>query len=310
MPRRVEFQQELAEILGESRPFSYRHLSRLSNLGREELATFRKAWPATSRERRQQVIQALLQLSEENTDLNFRDVFFCCLADGEEEVRAAAIEGLWDDESCALLERLLVVAVDDPSARVRCQALLTLSRFTYLIETADRWEEYRERTQRILLSIWNEAGGPLEVRRRAIEALGYLSSVPGVEESIVQAYSAPGREMRASAIHAMGHHLAERWRPAIERELASPDPEMRFEAAQASGEMAEPSFVPHLASLLEDEDHEVARAAIWALGEIGGPQARRLLEHCLEETAEEDLREAAEEALFTLRFFEDPLRLV
>jgi len=309
MPRPVEFQEELAEILDEGRPLSFRRLERLSNLSREEMSSFRKAWAAASSERRQQVIRALLQLTEENIDLNFRDVLLSCTTDGEEQMRAAAIEGLWDDESCALLERLLVIATEDPSPQVRSQALLTLSRFTYLIEITDRWEEYRDRVHEVLLGVWNEAATPLEVRRRAVEALGYLSEAPGVEEAIAQAYSAPEREMRASAIHAMGHHMAERWQPAIERELASSDPEMRFEAAQAGGEMANPLLVPHLAPLLEDEDHEVARVAIWALGETGGVEARRLLEQCLA-SEEEDIREAAEDALFALGFFEDPLRLV
>ncbi|MGC8873718.1 MAG: HEAT repeat domain-containing protein [Chloroflexia bacterium] len=308
MRETVPFRDDLAEILNEGRPLSHRRLARLSNLNGEELAAFREAWQTTSPERRLRVVSSLLELTEDNTDLNFREVFFVCLRDDQPRVRAAAIEGLWDDESRSFLEHLLVLASDDPSPAVRSQALLALTRFTYLIETTDYFQEFRQTVHDLLLAVWRDGSAPVEVRRRAIEAVSYLSDSAEVEEAIAESYRAAEREMRVSAIHAMGHHMGERWLPAIAQELGSEDPEMRYEAAQASGEMANPELVPYLAPLLDDEDHEVARAAIWALGEIGGAQARRLLERCLL-AEEDDIREAAEEALGTLRFFEDPLRL-
>lgn len=306
--RKPEFAHLLAEILGEGHPLSYSRLEALSNPRAEHLATFREAWPQASCERRRQVVRALAQLSEDSPDLNFRDVLFFCLTDPDEMVRIAAIEGLMDDESFSLLEQLLLMAADDPSPRVRSEAILALGRFVYLMETTDLLEGYRQRLLRLLLSIFEDSRTPLEVRRRAVETVAYMGDSAEVEETILRAYNAAEREMRVSAIHAMGHHMAERWQPFLERELASPDPEMRYEAAWACGEMGDPRLVPLLAPLLDDADHEVVQAAIWALGEIGGVQARRLLERCLERE-EEDVREAAEEALHTLRFFEDPVGL-
>jgi len=307
--RKPEFAHLLAEVLGEEHPLSYSRLQFLSNPQAEHLAAFREAWPRASRERRRQVVRALAQLSEDNPDLNFRDVLFFCLADSDEVVRSAAIEGLVDDESLSLLEQLLQMAAGDPSPQVRSEAVLALGRFVYLMETTDFLEGYRQRLLRLLLDIFGDAQAPLEVRRRAVETVSYMGDSSEVEETILRAYQAEEREMHVSAIHAMGHHMGERWHPFLERELASPDPEMRYEAAWACGEMGDPRLVPSLAPLLDDADHEVARAAIWALGEIGGAQARRLLERCLERE-EEDIREAAEEALHTLRFFEDPMGLL
>ncbi|MGB9722523.1 MAG: HEAT repeat domain-containing protein [Chloroflexia bacterium] len=306
--RKPDFARLLAEILGEGHPLSYSRLRCLSNPQAEHLATFREAWPRASRERRRQVVRALAQLSEDNPDLNFRDVLFFCLADPDEGVRSAAIEGLTDDEGFSLLERLLLMAAEDPSPTVRSEAILALGRFVYMMETTDLLEEYRHRLLRLLLGIFDDPQTPLEVRRRAVETVSYIGDSAEVEEVILRAYNTAEREMRVSAIHAMGHHMAERWQPFLERELASPDPEMRYEAAWACGEIGDPRWVPHLAPLLDDADHEVVRAAIWALGEIGGVQARRLLERCLERE-EEDIREAAEEALHTLRFFADPMEL-
>jgi hypothetical protein len=302
------FQHVLKEVLEEDHPLSYSQLQVLSNLGREELDAFRQAWLTAPDERRRQVARALAQLNEDSPDMNFRDVLLLFLGDPEEVVRAAAIDGLCDDESYDLLERLLQVAVEDASADVRVQAILALGRFMYLIETTDFLGAYRQRLLQVLLEVFADDSSPQELRRRALESMSYMTTSEAVEEAISQAYEAGERGMHASAIHAMGHHMAERWQPLVERELESPDPEMRYEAALASGEMASPELVHHLAPLLEDRDHEVARAAIWALGEIGGTKARRLLERCLERD-EDDIRDAAEEALHTLRFYEDPMRL-
>jgi HEAT repeat protein len=300
------FMPALNKILEGKETIPYHHLKSLSNLTRENLVLFRQSWPTTPTLRRQQIVQAMTQLTEDNLDLNFRDVLLICLEDPDPEVRMAAIEGLDDDESYILLERLIGIAADDPSTKVRCQAALSLSRFAYIIETSDCMGDYREPLLELLLALFENTTCPLDLRRRAIEAVSYLGGAPRVEEAISTAYSSSEREMRISALHAMGHHMDRRWRPIIERELGNSDPELRYEAALASGEMGDPELVPLLAPLLEDKDHEVARAAIWSLGEIGGELARRLLERCLKRS-EPDIREAAEEALHILHFFQDPL---
>jgi HEAT repeat protein len=305
---KIKFAHALQRILTEDAPFSYTQLQVLSNLEPQDLRAFCRAWPAIPHERRQQVTRALAQLNEDSTDLNFRDVFLVCLDDSDDVVRAAAIEGLGDDESSSLLERLMALVAQEPAADARSQALLALGRFMQLIETTDFLSSYRPRLLRLLLDVFGDPAATLEQRRRALESMAYASGSEEVERAISQAYESNELEMRVSAVHAMGHHLADRWRPAIERELKGPDAEMRYEAAHASGETEDPTLIPHLAPLLGDEDHEVAREAIWALGKIGGARARRLLERCLQ-LEDEDLQEAAEKGLRVLEFNQDPLRL-
>ncbi len=307
--KRPGVRQVLEELLGGEHPLSYAQLQRLSNLSPEDLSVFRELWSSAPTERRKQIVRALAQLSEDNSDVNFRDVLLYCLGDQEEGIRAASIDGLCDDESISLLERLLKLATEDPSLAVRSQAVLAMGRFAYLVETSDFLESYRTRMLRVLLGIFNDPQATLEMRRRAIETVSYLGGAPEVEEAIAQAYAAPEREMHASAIHAMGHSMDGRWRVLLERELGNEDPEMRYEAAYAVGEIGDENMVPLLAPLIEDPDHEVARAALWALGEIGGNRARRLLERAMQ-SEEEDIRESAEDALHTLRFFEDPMSML
>jgi hypothetical protein len=297
--------QSYRQALDPAQPFSHSQLQALSNLAPEDLYAFRQDWPAAPAERRRQIARALARLNEDSPDLYFRDVFMLLLDDPDEIVRAAAIDGLGDDESYDFLERLLSLAVEEPVPDLRCQIILALGRFLYRIETTDLLADYRERLLQLLLDAHGDTALPLDARRRALESAAYAAASASVEEAIARAYAAPDPEMRASALHAMGHHMAARWRPHVERELASPDPEMRYEAAHACGEMADREMLPHLAPLLDDDDHEVAREAIWALGEIGGQQARRLLQRCLQHEAE-DLRAAAREALHTIDFYEDP----
>jgi HEAT repeat protein len=56
-----------------------------------------------------------------------------------------------------------------------------------------------------------------------------------------------------------------------------------------------------LLRLIGDEDIEIRDAAVWALGRIGGREARRALKACCA-SDDEDLREAAEDALAELDF--------
>ncbi len=307
--KRPGLRQVLEDLLVGEHPLSYAQLQHLSNLSPEGLRIFRELWDSAPPERRKQIVRALAQLSEDNSDVNFRDVLLHCLGDQEEAVRAASIDGLCDDESISLLERLLKLATGDPSSAVRGQAILALGRFAYLVETSDFLSTYRTRMLQVLLEIFSNPQVTLEMRRRALETVSFLGGAPEVEEAIAQAYAAPEREMHASAIHAMGHSMDERWHVILERELVNTDPEMRYEAAYAVGELGDESLVPLLAPLIEDSDHEVARAALWALGEIGGSKARRLLERAVH-SEDGDIRESAEDALHTLRFFEDPMSML
>jgi hypothetical protein len=135
----------------------------------------------------------------------------------------------------------------------------------------------------------------VEVRRRAVESIAYLSD-ERVREIIEAAYYDDDERMRVSAVFAMGRSADPLWSSIVLKELESPYPEMRYEAARACGELEISDAVPILANLVEDQDREVQEAAIWALGNIGGNEARRILESCYI-TGDDFLREAVEEAL-------------
>jgi HEAT repeat protein len=139
---------------------------------------------------------------------------------------------------------------------------------------------------------------PLDVRRRALESVGYFTGFDEIQRQIELAYANDDQLLRESALVAMGRSMQTRWLPTIAKELGSPSPALRYEAARASGEMAEEArgLLPKLAPLLNDGDSEVAFAAIWALGQIGGATAKRLLQQ-LRKSDDNARRQAAIDAL-------------
>ena len=272
----------------------------LSDLDAARMAEFRAAWAAMTPVDRQELARALVDMAEDHVEYDFRAVFRWLLSDEDAEVRATAIEGLWEDESPGLIGPLLHLLRHDPDRRVREAAATSLGRFVLLAELDKVPQREIAPVVEALLEKARDAREDIDVRRRAIESLGYVDE-PHVRDIIEAAYYDGDVRMQASAVFAMGRSANPRWRPYILAELESPDPELRYEAALAAGELEIVEAISPLRALLEDDDVEIRLAAIEALGHIGGPEAERLLVR-LAETESDLIAEAAEEALDELRF--------
>lgn len=273
-----------------------RDLKPLSDLDPAERATFLAGWQAIEPERRTEIMRAMVELSEDNVDLLFQRVMQWCLDDDEASVRAAAIEGLWESESPSVLRSLLNLLRTDANQQVREAAATGLSRFAYLAELGELDDRDADELLQGLLSMVQDQSQPLDVRRRALEAVGYFASEEDVLRQIERAYSADNPELKESSIVAMGRSMLPRWLPTIAREMESRSPALRYEAARAAGEMGEEGrpLVARVARLLGDKDTEVALAAIWALGQIGGDAARRMLREASKSDSEARIQAAAE----------------
>jgi HEAT repeat protein len=237
----------------------------------------------------------LVEIAEASFEVDFNAVFRFCLKDEDEKVRGMAIEGLWEDEDVSLIDPLINMMREDPSIQVRAKAATSLGRFVLLGELREIDTEKAAVVSEALLGVILSPNEDVEVRRRAVESIAYLSD-ERVREIIEAAYYDDDERMRVSAVFAMGRSADPLWSSIVLRELESPYPEMRYEAARACGELEISDAVPILANLVEDQDREVQEAAIWALGNIGGNEARRILESCYV-TGDDFLREAVEEAL-------------
>jgi HEAT repeat protein len=293
----------LKNLADDEQTLSIARLYTLSGLDRADLDRVRAAWPSIPGERREAIVRHLVDIIESNFEVDFAPVFRIGLTDAEPGVRVAAIEGLWEEADTKLLPTLIDLLQNDAAETVRAAAASTLGHFVLAGELEEIPAAKLDQVVEALREVIEDDSETLEVRRRAVEAIGY-SSADGVSDLITQAYSDPVDLMRISAVFAMGRSADLKWADLVLLEMESPDPEMRFEAARASGELQNPGAVPALARLIDDPDDQVREASVWSLGQIGGNEPRRLLTAILDDE-DSDLHEVAEAALEELEFMGD-----
>ena len=295
----LSIEQALEQLNDIELPLTAAVINRLSDLNTADLARFREGWPQIPADRRSQLLQRLGETSETNFELDFVEVTRLGLGDVDEEVRVAAIEAAWYDETVNFLYALMKLAVRDPAEAVRAGALSAMGRFILLGELDELKPSIAREAQDVALAVCRSDDESIDVRRRAIEALGNCTR-EGVPELIQDAYESDDSRMKASALFAMGRSCDDVWAGIILDELVSDDPELRYEAARAAGELELSDAVERLGQMLHDDDREVLEMAVSALGEIGGDEARELLEAGIERAeiaGDEALREAIHEAL-------------
>lgn len=305
----LSLEEVIAVLRDDSRPLAAAAMYRLSALPQDDRDALLEAWPGLPVERRRALLARLTEISEADFEVDFTAVAEIALADADEDVRQQAITCLWEVKAPWLMHRLMTLLDDDPSAAVRAEAASALGRYVLLGELGKLPQQQTGPVEDRLLQLCQTAHEPLDVRRRALESVGY-SSRTEVPPLIEDAYYDEAHRMRVSAVFAMGRSADERWASYVLHELESEDPELRYEAAQAAGELGLSDAVPLLADLLESGDIEVKSVAIWSLGEIGGPEARRTLTEAAHSTDDDDLLEAIDDALSMAALFEGMLGLI
>ena len=294
----MTLEQCLNVIVDSEQPLRNAELMTLSGMTIEELEAIGSAWEDVDSERRQLVLQRLIDIAEDNLDADFNSLFRLCLKDEDPEVKAKAIEGLWECDDRSLVTPLAGLLRDDPSDRVRAAAATALGKFTVLAQHGKILSKDGERVRESLTEAIRNSDETREVKRRAVEAVAPFNT-PEVHQIIRETYSSDQLEMKCSAVYAMGKSCNPQWLSTILNELNSPHAAMRFEAANACGEMGEEDAVPHLIQLFEDEDQQAQTSAIAAVGAIGGSLAKKALLRCLK-SSDDLVVEAAEEALEVL----------
>ncbi|MFQ5594605.1 MAG: HEAT repeat domain-containing protein [Anaerolineae bacterium] len=234
------------------------------------------------------------------------------LKDEQAEVRARAVECLWEYPEPAHIDTLINLTENDPSNEVREKAISGLGRFIYEGEMADYDFDFGpydavlregelpqadfQRVYDYLLAIIRDESRPLDARRRAIEAISF-SHEPEILDIIAQAYHHTETKMRVSAVFAMGRNGNIRFEGPILEALYSPIPDIEFEAVRAAGAFPLDRANRQLMRIAEaDEDKDLRLTAIWSLGEIGHEMTFLLLND-LQSDPDKDIREAAEAAL-------------
>jgi HEAT repeat protein len=298
-------EETLAELSDGQKPLLNSKLVRLSSLSTRELDALKQAWPTIDTERQRQIVQRLVALTEDNLELNFDGIFKHCLKDPDAEVRRQAIEGLWENEEASLIAPLIHLLEQDSSEKVQAAAATALGKFALLAEHRKLRPDHAMRVEKALLAATSARDKPVEVQRRALEAVVPLSR-PEVKSAIMAAYESHDSRLKVSSIYAMGKNCDPAWLPILLIELDNTDAEVRYEAAVACGDMGEEAAVPALIGLVSDPDIDVRMVAIQALGKVGGAKAKECLQRCLNNTSEA-IHETAQQALDELMTIEDPL---
>lgn len=298
--RQADLQNTLSALQQPDQPLTGIALDVLSDLSAEHLERFRAAWKQLAPDRRRSLVSALLEFAEDHVDASFAAIYRWLMDDADAQVRAQAIEGLWEEEDVRLIAPLVRRLKGDPDLEVQAAAALALGRFVLLGEFDQIDASAARRVETALLAAYNDPEQDVWVRRRALEALAN-SSLEDLPDMILQAYEDDDDTMRVGAIFAMGRSADPGWNAYVLDELGSSDRAMLFEATRASGELEIEEAVPDLIKLLADEDVEIRDTAVWALGRIGGREARRALQACCA-SSDEGLQDAAEEALAELDF--------
>lgn len=289
--------------MNEARDIKMSELSTLSDLDREHRQEFADAWSQLPVERRRTVVADLSTLADDNFDLNFDAIFIHALTDPDAEVRDHAIRALWEYEERDLIPVLVNLLDNDTSTDVRASAASALGRYVLLGEFDRIGKGDTDRVVGALRSALGTRENPLEVRARALEALGAYTAewVPDVIRAALEG-SEP--RMVVSAIHAMGRSADGEWLPELQTRAADEDPEVRYEVAIAIGAIGDEAGLRQLVIMSVDDDEEVRLAAIDAIGGIGGKQARKALEEIMK-SEDPRVREAAQSALAENDFSDD-----
>lgn len=273
----------------------------LSGLEPGDIKRLQPVWTELTAPYRRKLVRELLDASEANFELDYAALGYFALDDEDAAVREAAVELLWEDETLALMTRLIGLAQNDEAVAVRAAAASALGRFILQGELGDLPEDETSKAQDAAVSILNDLSEDIDVRRRALEAIANCGHEI-VDEAIREAYDSDERRMQISAVFAMGRTYDSQWNESVLQQLDAEDPEMRYEAARAAGELEIEEAVPALTRLALDDDREIKEVAIWALGEVGSREATRVLERLATEAkrlGDDELREAIEDAIGT-----------
>jgi HEAT repeat protein len=271
----------------------------LSGLTSVDIRRIAAVWEELNPDYRAKVMENLVEVGESNFELDYRAIAMLGLDDDNPDVRVAAIEALWEDQSLEIMDRLIDIALLDADIPVRAAAVSALGRFILAGELGELPESEIRRAQEAAINLLNSEDEDVDVRRRALEAISN-SSHEIVTPAIENAYHSLDQRMRISSVFAMGRSCDDRWEDIVLQETTNPNPEMRYEAARACGELGISEAVPFLVRLSQEHDREIKQAAIWSLGEIGGGQALRVLGQLAEEaeiTDDQDMLEAIEDAI-------------
>ncbi|MDK2981451.1 MAG: hypothetical protein PWQ55_1798 [Chloroflexota bacterium] len=293
----------LIEILQDiDRPFPAEYLHIFSDITEADLAEVKKVWDQVPVLRKINLLQDLEAMMESDTLLSCDEFARFALHDENPDVRAHAINLLWESEDARLTHIFGDLLMRDNNEVVRANAASALGKFVLMGELDEISKRHFDRTVELLLKHYeNEAYD--EVKQEVLRALSYCGN-PQVAGLIKDAYNTDKKAWKIAALEAMGRSADNRWKDHILANLTSKDDDVQYEAIRAAGELELKDARDILLRVLAEEvgNNDTYYQTIWALSKIGGGSVRDTLQDLLEHANNDEEIEILEMALDNLDF--------
>lgn len=241
----------------------------------------------TSHDRPRSLVETELRWAE--TEAELLELVRHYLSDEDPEIRMAAAHAAADLTHVDTLVRLLLDQLADESDEA-VKAAVCSSLGGLLdpidIELDEMEANLIELVYQSLLQLIQNAEEPLEVRRRALEAVsGMAEAKPVVCGLIEQFFAMTEDEARISAVFAMGRSmLFDQWTPHIAGALDNPNDGVLREALWTAGELEMVELTSRIQELTESDSAAVRTAALLAYAKVAAVEDV----YCLLQQLEQD----------------------
>ena len=121
-----DFNQILTHLSDNKALLKLSFLYSLSKLNKEKLKQFELTWGQIDAPRRRKILENLVEITEESFEVDFSPIFILALKDPDADTQVFAINGLWENESLALIPAFLYLLKDGQNAKVRATAATAL----------------------------------------------------------------------------------------------------------------------------------------------------------------------------------------
>jgi HEAT repeat protein len=296
-----EFLNQLPEDDDES--INYASLPELSKLTGPEAEEFGQLWLEWTPERVLDIVDRMVALSEEQSDVEFESIYKQGLIYASAKVRLSSLKGLEETSDRALLRPLTALLTTDPVSEVRAAAAIPLAYLAVMAEEGKLGSKASVSLVEVLYGVLDDEREIQDVKLKALEAVAVFRD-DRLTAHIEAAWKSGDIGGRQSSLFAMGKTSDPRWIDKVLSDLDHDVVSVRYEATMAMGELGDEEHLKALDVSLDDADLTVQLAAISAVERIGGEEAKTQLQRLLV-SPEPRVVELVQQALQTLKDEDD-----
>jgi HEAT repeat protein len=209
------------------------------------------------------------------------------LKSADAEVALSALQATWNYvQSDALFLQVFQMAQNHGDEEVRgmansCLGAIIRDGLEFEDDMPEGWHvtpsrldvRFYQKTKTHLLERVDALMESMEVRRRCVEALGYLCYKPEIRDLVLRFYhQAPNPWVRVSALFAMGLHRDPVFERLVLEELHSTNENILLEAVHSAGSLELHAAKPRLIELALSHHAEIRYEAIVSLGMAGATE--------------------------------------